>query len=70
MQVESAKHCRLLLELVSFFLHEKRGLYNRSEFIMSIDKPNLGVLKQSMRLEYEPMECYVILVHLQYKLHC
>ena len=43
MQVESAKHCRLLLELVSFFVHEKRGLYNRSDFIMSIDKPNLGV---------------------------
>ena len=39
----SYKHCRLLLELVSFFVHEKRGLYNRSDFIMSIDKPNLGV---------------------------
>ena len=70
MQVESAKHCRLLLELVSFFVHEKRGLYNRSDFIMSIDKPNLGVWNQRMRLEYDPMECYVTLVHLQYKLHC
>ena len=43
MQVESAKHCRLLPEIVSFFVHEKGGLSNRSEFIMSIDKPNLGV---------------------------
>ena len=71
MQIESAKHRELLLVPVSFFAHEKGGNYNRSEFIMSIDKPNLGVLNQSMRLEYEPMsECYVILVHLQYELYC
>ena len=70
MQIESAKHRELLLVPVSFFAHEKGGINNSSEFIMSIDKPNLGVLNQSMRLEYEPMECYVILVHLQYKLYC
>ena len=57
MQIESAKHRELLLVTVSFFAHEKRGIYNKSEFIMSIDKPNLGVLNQSMSLEYEPMEC-------------
>ena len=70
MQIKSAKHRELLLVLVSFFPHEKGGIYNRSEFIMSTDKPNLGVLNQRMRLEYEPMECYVILVLLQYKLYC
>ena len=70
MQIESAKHHEVLLVSVSFFAHEKGGISNRSEFIMSIDKPNLGVLNQRMRLEYEPMECYVILVHLQYKLYC
>ena len=70
MQIESAKHRELLLVPVTFFAHEKGGIYNRSASIMSIDKPNLGVLNQSMRLEYEPMECYVILVHLQYKLYC
>ena len=70
MQIEWTKHRELLLVPVSYFAHEKGGIYNRSEFIMSIDKPNLGVLSQRMRLEYEPMECYVILVHLQYKLYC
>ena len=54
MQIESAKHRELLLVPVSFFAHEKGGIYNRPEFIMSIDKPNLGVLNQRMRLEYEP----------------
>ena len=44
MQIESTKHRKLLLVPVSFFAHEKGGIYNRSEFInMSIDKPNLGV---------------------------
>ena len=42
MQIESAKHRELLLVPVSFFAHEKGGIYNRSESIMSIDKPNLG----------------------------
>ena len=69
MQIESAKHHELLLVPVSFFAHEKGGIYNRSEFIMSIDKPNLGVSNQRMRLEYEAMECYVTLVYLQYKLY-
>ena len=50
MQVESAKHRELLLVPVLFFAHEKGGIYNRSEFIMSIAKPNLGVLNQRMRL--------------------
>ena len=54
MQIKSAKHCELLLVQVSFFAHEKGGIYNRSEFIMSTDKPNLGVLNQRMHLEYEP----------------
>ena len=70
MQIKSAKHRELLLVLVSFFGHEKGGIYNGSEFIISTDKPNLRVLNQHMRLEYEPMECYVILVHLQYELYC
>ena len=58
MQIESAKHRELLLVPVSFFAHEKGGIYNRSETIMSIDKL------------YEPIDCYVILIHLQYKLYC
>ena len=68
MQIESTKHRKLLLVPVSFFAHEKGGIYNRSEFIMSTDKPNLGVLNQRMRLEYEPMECLIrhLMVHLLY----
>ena len=48
MQIKSAKHRELLLVLVSFFGHEKGGIYNRSEFIMSTDKPNLGVCVSSI----------------------
>ena len=70
MQIEPTKHRELLLVPVSYFAHEKGGIYNRWASIMSIDKPNLAVWNQRMRLEYEPMECYVILVHLQYKLYC
>ena len=70
MQIEWTKYRELLLVPASYFAHEKGGIYNRSEFIMSINKPNLGVLNQRMRLEYEPMKCYIILVHLQYKLYC
>ena len=43
MQIESTKHRELLLVPVSYFAHEKGGIYNRSEFIMSIDKTDLGV---------------------------
>ena len=43
MQIESTKHRELLLVPVSFFAHEKGGIYNRSEFIMSTDKLKLGV---------------------------
>ena len=72
MQIESTKHHEQLLVPVSFFAHEKRGIHNRSEFIMSIDKPNFGVLIKPTYASrvYEPMECYIILVHLQYKLYC
>ena len=60
MQIESAKHREVLLVSVSFFAHEKGGISNRSEFIMSIGKPNLGILNQRMRLEYKPIDYYVI----------
>ena len=43
MQLESAKNRKLLLVPASFFAHEKGGISNRTEFIVSIDKPNLGV---------------------------
>ena len=43
MQLESAKHRKLLLVQVLFFAHEKGGISNRTEFIVSIDKPNLEV---------------------------
>ena len=43
MQLESAKHRKLLLVQVLFFAHEKGGIFNRTEFIVSIEKPNLGV---------------------------
>ena len=40
MQIESTEHRELLLVPVSYFAHEKGGIYNRSESIMSIDKPS------------------------------
>ena len=43
MQLGSAKHRKLLLVQVSFFAHEKGGISNRIEFIVSIEKPNFGV---------------------------